>query len=108
MKFILENNNMNKNNKKYPWETHSHIWKTKAAFFSYLRGNLRKAIWDTYPVKLDFKNNNVSAPPPDYKGRAKSGAYCSLSGEWVPKSYLEVDHKILRLYQIFIDNTVLM
>ena len=82
------------NNKKYPWETHSHIWKTKAAFFTYLRGNLRKAVWDTYPVKLDFKNKNVYPPPPDYKGRAKSGACCSLSGEWIPKSYLEVDHKI--------------
>ena len=69
-------------------------WKTKSAFFTWLRGGLRKAIWERYPLKIDFKNKSCSIPPSDYVGRAKSGALCSLTGEWTPKSYLEVDHII--------------
>lgn len=43
---------------------------------------------------MQFKNEGCSKPPEDYKGRAKSGAYCELTGEWTGKSLLEVDHKI--------------
>lgn len=75
-----------------PWESHPHIWKNKTAFFTYLRGALRGAVWNTNPAKLDFKNKSVSPPPPDYVGRAKSGAECALTGRWVNKSNLEVDH----------------
>ena len=82
---------MNKN-KQYPWETHPHIWKTKPSFMAWLRGSLRKSVWDMYPVKLQYKNDNVKPPPLDYKGKAKSGAYCAISGEWLNKSKLQVDH----------------
>lgn len=82
----------NKNNK--PWESPYSIWNTEAEFFTYLRSALRKAVWNLYPIKLKYKNVHVSVPPPDYKGRAKSGAYCALSGEWVAKSKLQVDHKL--------------
>ena len=53
---------------------------------------LRRAIWETYPLKISFKNSLCKPPPADYVGRAKSGAVCSLTGEWTAKSYLEVDH----------------
>lgn len=43
---------------------------------------------------MQFKNEGCSKPPEDYKGRAKSGAYCELTGEWTGKSLLEVDHRI--------------
>lgn len=79
---------MNKN----PWESYPDIWSSKAAFFSWLRGGLRRALWEKYPPKIVFKNNNVSKPPKDYTGKAKSGAECSLTGEWTGKSKLEVDH----------------
>ena len=75
-----------------PWVSHPHIWKNKVAFFTFLRGALRAAVWNTYPAKIDFKNKHVSSPPPDYVGRAKSGANCALTGQWVNKSSLEVDH----------------
>ena len=55
---------------------------------------LRKAVWETYPLKIQYKNSNCFAPPEDYVGRAKSGNYCTLTGVWTPKSYLEVDHVI--------------
>lgn len=77
-----------------PWEDPNSPWRTKAAFFTWLRGRLRQAVWETYPLKISFKNSNCFPPPPDYTGRAKSGNYCSLSGAWTAKSYLEVDHII--------------
>lgn len=74
------------------WEIYPHVWKTKAAFFSWLRGGLRRAVWEKYPVKLEFKNEVCSPPPEGLETRAKSGAYCALTGEWVGKSKGEIDH----------------
>lgn len=67
-------------------------WKTKAEFFSKLRGDLRKTVWSHWPLKNSFKNEICKPPPPGYTGRAKSGAYCALSGEWVGKSAAQIDH----------------
>lgn len=80
--------------KKEPWEAYPKVWPTKAKFFSWLRGGFRRAIWSKYPGKIIFKNEHCFPPPEGYSGRAKSGAYCSLTGEWVNKSALEVDHVI--------------
>lgn len=75
-----------------PWDIYPDIWKTKAAFFSWLRGNLRRAVWEKYPPKIEFKNKYCLKPPPDYTGRARLGTICALTGEWTAKSTLEVDH----------------
>lgn len=75
-----------------PWNEYPHIWKTKAAFFAYLRGALRRAVWEKWPGKIEFKNESCTPPPEGIETRAKTGAYCSLSGEWEGKSKLEVDH----------------
>lgn len=75
-----------------PWEEYSHLWKTEAQFWAYLRGGLRRALWEKSPIKLEYKNRACSKPPEGYTGRAKSGAYCYLSGKWEGKSKLEVDH----------------
>lgn len=75
-----------------PWIEAPHIWKTKAAFFASLRGSLRRAVWEKWPLKLEFKNQACAAPPPGYTGRAKSGNYCALTGVWVGKSAAEIDH----------------
>lgn len=77
-----------------PWEAAPEIWPTKASFFTFLRGALRRAVWEKWPLKLQFKNEVCELPPADYKGRAKSGTYCALSGEWVGKSAGEIDHII--------------
>ena len=75
-----------------PWIEFPHVWRTKAAFFSYLRGNLRKAVWNRWVGKTTLKNSVCKPPPPEVETRAKTGAYCILTGEWVGKSKLEVDH----------------
>lgn len=77
---------------KEPWAEYPHIWKTKAAFFSWLRGGLRRAIWEKYPPKLEYKNSICAPPPAEYEGRARSGAACALTGVWTGKSKLEIDH----------------
>lgn len=78
--------------RKEPWEEAPHIWKTKAAFFNFLRGNLRRAVWEKWPLKFEFKNEICQPPPEGYTGRARSGAICALSGDWVGKSAAEIDH----------------
>lgn len=81
------------NNEEFtPWLWYPDIWHTKSKFYTWLRGSLRKAVWNTSPIKITFKNKACSPPPEGYSGRAKSGAYCALSGEWDGKSALQVDH----------------
>ena len=75
-----------------PWEEYPELWKTEGQFWTYLRGCIRRGLWEKSPVKLDFKNKNCFPPPEGYTGRAKSGQYCALSGKWEGKSKLEVDH----------------
>lgn len=75
-----------------PWEEYPEIWKTEAAFWTYVRGGLRRGLWEKSPIKLSYKNNNVGKPPEGYTGRAKTGTECALTGEWTGKSKLEVDH----------------
>lgn len=77
-----------------PWVWYPDIWPTKSKFYTWLRGSLRNAVWNKSPIKITFKNNACSKPPDDYTGRAKSGAYCALSGDWDGKSALQVDHII--------------
>lgn len=75
-----------------PWRWYPDIWPTKSKFFTFLRGSLRNAVWNKSPIKITYKNGACSKPPEGYEGRAKSGAYCALSGTWEGKSKLEVDH----------------
>ena len=73
-------------------DSHRDIWPTDAAFFTWLRGAMRKAIWQFHPIKLKYKKSCVQPPPPEYTGRAKGLIQCALTGEWVGQSMAEVDH----------------
>ena len=75
-----------------PWEEYPDIWSTKAKFFSYLRGNLRRAVWNRWPGKIRLKSQQCSPPPEGMVTRARTGTECALTGEWQGKSRLEVDH----------------
>lgn len=75
-----------------PWEWYPDIWATEAKFWVWLRGSLRRAVWNKSPIKITFKNGVCKPPPEGYNGKAKSGAYCALSGKWEGKSKLEIDH----------------
>lgn len=79
-------------NKWEPWVWYPEIWASESKFWAWLRGSLRKAVWNKSPIKIRYKNSVCGPPPPWYKGKAKSGAFCALSGEWEGKSKLEIDH----------------
>ena len=75
-----------------PWEEYPELWKTEAAWWAYLRGSLRRGLWEKSPIKFQYKNNECTKPPEGYTGRGKTGSPCALTGDWVNKSNLEVDH----------------
>lgn len=72
-----------------PWEDEHGIWKTQSAFFSWIRGSLRRA-WTKYPVSKNFKNSQCRPAPKG--GRAKWVADCAKCGKQFNKSSLQVDH----------------
>lgn len=74
------------------------IWKTRASFINFIRGGLRKGLWNRHPVKLKFLNDNrkkIPNPRPNpARGREEVwGAECALTGEVKVLSEIEVDHK---------------
>ena len=76
-------------------EKYPHIWKSKAAFMSYLRGSIRRACWMKHPVKLEFiKNNRERIPNPNPKGKASEvwGGRCNVCKNLFVQSQLSVDH----------------
>lgn len=86
------------NNKWEPWNE-TNVWKTKAEFFSWLRGQLRHSVWSHYPPKNEFKTSMLrKATPEDYargiSSRTKKVGQCVFCGEWFPASKLQVDHKV--------------
>ena len=75
-----------------PWEAYPDIWKTRAAFFAYLRGGLR-LIWSRFPGKLNWKKSQMTTVPPvGYTGRGKSFGKCYYCRNMFNASALEVDH----------------
>ena len=75
-----------------PWEAYPHIWKTPAAFWAWVRGGVRGAVWKRYPAKLEWKKKQMFPPPPGYTGKAKSLGECHYCKEHFAASHLEVDH----------------
>ena len=78
------------------WEIYPHIWKTESAFMSWIRGGIRRSLWNRHPVKLEFiKQNRVKIPNPNPKGKVDKvwGGVCALTGETHVIANLEVDHQ---------------
>ena len=76
-------------------EKYPHIWKSKSAFMSYLRGGFRRGVWLKHPVKLEFiKNNRERIPNPNPKGKASEvwGGRCNVCKNLFVQSQLSVDH----------------
>ena len=81
------------NNKiKSLMEANPDLFPTEAKFWAYLRGCLRRGVWEKSPMKFKTKKAHLETPPASYTGRGKAGATCALSGVWEIQSKLEVDH----------------
>lgn len=102
--------------KQPPWIEHPNIWATKASFFSFLRGGIRRSLWNRSAIKLEFlKKNRKRIPNPNPKGKAAEvwGARCYICGNDYPLNQINVDHvvgnhslKEMSDIQSFIENIV--
>lgn len=80
-----------------PWEDPNSIWKTKAQYFTWLRGSLRK-LWSDYPLRREWKKTELR--PVTKQERAggkfhpstKNVGQCVFCKQWFPGSKLQVDH----------------
>ena len=89
----------NQENIMNPWETSEgkQVWKTKANYFQWLRGNLRK-IWADYPVRKVWKREQLRPVMEEerlskkYHPSTKNVGKCVMCNEWMAGSKLECDH----------------
>lgn len=78
---------------KEPWGEGT-PWKNSTAFFTYLRGCLRKA-WSRNPIKLNVlkkRRYQISNPNPNGKKPTVWGAKCEMCDNEFPLSSIQVDH----------------
>jgi len=73
-----------------PWNRDDVPWKNEPQFWNYVRGNLRKALWNRSPIKIALKK--AAAKPAPATSRAKTIIKCEFCMEWFPASKIEVDH----------------
>lgn len=110
--------NSNLREKIQPWMELPNVWKTESAFLAYIRGGIRRSLWNRSPVKIEFINRNrykIESTNPKLKGRLVWGGTCALTGEVFQLKDLEVDHisgnhslKSLDDIQKFIEGIVLV
>lgn len=76
-----------------PWTDPLSPWKSQAAYFTWLRGNLRRA-WMRYPVSNTFKTKvcRKARPADGFSKQVKFVGHCWRCNKLHPKSKLEVDH----------------
>ncbi len=79
-----------------PWEQCPDVWKTKAAFFQWMRGQMRRA-WSRHPVKVSYMHNHRERVP---LGRITTknpeglvwGCRCEHCNNLFKQTECEVDH----------------
>lgn len=80
-----------------PWISYKHIWKTEAAFLAWLRGGIRRSLWNKAPQKLEFirkYREKIKNPNPKGKVAEVWGGTCALCSQVFPQTALQVDHKV--------------
>jgi hypothetical protein len=71
------------------------VWKNESALLNYIRGGLRRGLWEKSPVKLKFiKNNRRRIPNPNPRGRVSEvwGGECNVCKLLHIQTALQVDH----------------
>lgn len=71
------------------------IWKTEAAYWGWLRGEVRR-IWADYPVAKNFKSSSLMPIPKEMKPlfhpSTKKVGQCVQCKKWFSGSRLQIDH----------------
>jgi len=73
-------------------------WKTEGAFWNYIRGGLRRGLWEKLPVKLEFIKAKRERVPLGKKTKSNPdglvwGGRCETCGGVFKQSELQVDHR---------------
>ncbi len=79
-----------------PWEQCPEVWKTKAAFFAWMRGQMRRA-WSRHPVKVSYMHNHRERVPLGKKTKKNPtglvwGCRCEHCNNLFKQTECEVDH----------------
>lgn len=76
---------MNRN----PWDDCKTIWKDEKAYYTWLRGSVRR-IWSKHPVKISYKQSKRYKAPVGVNGKEVWVIDCEICGEASRKT--ETDH----------------
>lgn len=71
------------------------VWKNESALINYIRGGLRRGLWEKSPIKLKFiKENRERIPNPNPRGRVDTvwGGRCNVCSNLFAQQALQVDH----------------
>lgn len=80
---------------KLPWGDGT-PWKTQSSFMSWVRGGIRRGLWNKSPIKLGFLNKHrkqIDNPNPRGNKATVWGGECALCNGVFTIANLEVDHK---------------
>ena len=82
---------------KRPWEVPGVPWKTEGAFWSWVRGVLRKG-WSRHPVKIEYINlhrKRIRNPSAQSRKRFPEvwGMTCQICGKDHVQKNIEIDHR---------------
>lgn len=80
------------------WEIYPGIWNTEAKYMSWIRGGIRRGLWNKHPIKLEFLNENTflvkNTNPRSMKRFPEvKKCKCNLCGDILSPSLIEVDHR---------------
>lgn len=80
-----------------PWESHPDVWKTQSAYYSFIRGGIRRGLWMRNPIRIKYLNSvKRKIKNPSTRKGAKSeifGATCEMCNGEKPIAQIEIDHK---------------
>jgi hypothetical protein len=80
---------------KKPWLEVPEIWKTEAAYWTWMKGVFRKG-WNHHPIKIEYiKKYRKMVPNPNPKGSKKMvwGMTCAICNKDYVQSNIQIDHR---------------
>lgn len=69
-----------------------HIWPTAGKWWNWVRGGIRRGLWEKHPVKLTFIHKRRKKLPLGIGGQDVWGGYCDDCGNPRRQRDLQVDH----------------
>lgn len=83
---------------KNMWEKYPSIWKTQSAYMSWVRGGIRRSLWNHHPIKLEFMRSKTimienTNPRSSKRFPEVKGCKCELCDGIFKITECEVDHK---------------